>query len=363
MTTPTWYISPIAIHPWETLLEALEHIWMSQADFATRTGLAKETINRIINWTLGISHESAIKFENVLWISADFWMSYQHTYDRDIARIKEEERLAEEAKMMSDFKNYDVLVKIGYVKQTNNNNERAQEILKFLWIDSFWLVDKIYPALYRKSPGARVNLLNLAIWKRLGEKEAKKITLKELDLKWLKKKIPEIRALTLLNIADACKKLIEICADHWVALVYTHFFSKTYTNGAVRYFNKSNILIQIAPRFQKSDTFWFTFFHELWHVFLHKNKLDFTDMEKMEDNEQEQEADAFACNTLIPKEYLEKLEELKRWIESNTIKSQVNKFSEKIWIHPWIVAWRIAKETWNWYKLNSLRESIEMSSC
>lgn len=77
------------------------------------------------------------------------------------------------------------------------------------------------------------------------------------------------------------------------------------------------ILIQIAPRFLKADSFWFTFFHELGHVFLHTRKLDFTDLTDMPQNDAEQEADEFARDVLIPRKYLSEIESLKGQIYSN----------------------------------------------
>ena len=70
--------------------------------------------------------------------------------------------------------------------------------------------------------------------------------------------------------------------------------------------------MQITPRFKTADSFWFTFFHELGHIILHNKKLDFTDTDSMEKDQEETEADTFACDTLIPREFLKELENTKK---------------------------------------------------
>ena len=362
MNKTTWYKTPIAVHPGETLDELLESMGLKQVEFAMRTWLSKETINRIIKWEMRITEESAIKFEYVLWIAANFWLNYQYQYDQDVARILEEKRLEEECNLVKSFHDYKVLVRYGYVKDTNIVLEKVQELLKFFQLNSLKLVtEELYPALHRQNDTDKINLFNLAVWKRLWEKQSEDITLKELNIPGLRRSIEEMRALTLKNISIASKELVNICANHGIALVYTDFFSKTYTGGAVRRLKNKSILIQIAPRFKTADSFWFTFFHELGHIFLHSKELDFTDSDNMEINKYELEADEFACNTLLPPEYLDEFEELKKILDTQKYVEEIKKFSRKVGVHAWIIAWRLARETWKWERLRFLLQRIKMS--
>jgi hypothetical protein len=71
-------------------------------------------------------------------------------------------------------------------------------------------------------------------------------------------------------------------------------------NGAARWLTPSKALIQLSLRHRWSDIVWFTFFHELGHVLIHSKKDTFIN-DKGPHSGVEQEADAFAAQTLIPR--------------------------------------------------------------
>ena len=66
-------------------------------------------------------------------------------------------------------------------------------------------------------------------------------------------------------------------------------------SGSTRWLNDTP-LIQLTGRYNRNDSFWFTFFHEAGHILLHGKKdiflenLDYAD----KDIQKEQEADTFA---------------------------------------------------------------------
>ncbi len=66
--------------PGDTLLETIESLGMTRADFADRTGLPQETIDQIIRGEAPITPEVALRFERVTGVPADFWNRLERQY-------------------------------------------------------------------------------------------------------------------------------------------------------------------------------------------------------------------------------------------------------------------------------------------
>lgn len=61
-----------AIHPGRTLQETLEFLNISQKGLSDKTGLTVKHISNIVNEKAPITPDTALKFENILEINADF---------------------------------------------------------------------------------------------------------------------------------------------------------------------------------------------------------------------------------------------------------------------------------------------------
>jgi hypothetical protein len=74
----------------------------------------------------------------------------------------------------------------------------------------------------------------------------------------------------------------------------------TGAHGATRWLGADKALVQMSIRYRWDDIFWFSLFHELGHVLLHRRKSVFIERDGSDGDEQEHEADRFAGETLIP---------------------------------------------------------------
>lgn len=105
-------------------------------------------------------------------------------------------------------------------------------------------------------------------------------------------------------------------------------------------------VIALTARHDRLDNFWFTLFHELGHVFLHLRRPSndvFVDAEEEGDEiEAEAEANAFAKDSLIPRDI---------WLRSEAYRfgseASVIALAKQLNIHPAIVAGRIRHERRN----------------
>ena len=76
----------IKIHPWETLKDFLKWEKIKQKDIAEKINMTPKQISLIIKGKARITTKTAIKFEKVFWVSAEFWINLQNSYDLDILR-------------------------------------------------------------------------------------------------------------------------------------------------------------------------------------------------------------------------------------------------------------------------------------
>jgi HTH-type transcriptional regulator/antitoxin HigA len=353
----TGYTSPIAIHPGVTLKELLDELHMSQKELALKTGLAEETVNRIINQKKRITLDSALKFERVLGVKQSFWMKFQAGYDADVLRLKEKERFKKEISYLEKFKCYLELSKRGYVKRTQVKEERIEELLRFFGFNSLGFVKNIMAVAYRKSSVKKLDKEALSVWLRIGEIEARKKDIPEYNEKKLKNNLSKMRDLTVEEPEVFSSKLKKLCAEAGVILVYTKSFTNVPVNGATRWISPKNPLIQLSLKGAYADMFWFTFFHEVGHILKHGKKDFFVNYESIRTSECEKEADNFAQKILIPNES----EYKKVFSDLSNLNSKISAYAEKIGVDRGIVAGRVAKETNEWGRCCRQRKKLQFS--
>jgi HTH-type transcriptional regulator/antitoxin HigA len=87
------WVSP----PGDTIADALEERGMTQIEFAERTGFSKKHVNGLIEGSVAITAETALKLESLLGSTASFWLGRELEYQEDLARKKRLEEAAEHA--------------------------------------------------------------------------------------------------------------------------------------------------------------------------------------------------------------------------------------------------------------------------
>lgn len=348
----------IAIHPGEHLSDILDGAAMSQKELAERMGIAKETVNDIIKGRNPITPETAIKLERVFGISATFWNNLQNNYKETLAYLEDQKSLMKESEIAKKYDCYNQLAKSGAVKITRDWAEKAKELMKFFSVSSLINVSKIESVAFRKCEKENLSNECLATWLRWGELQATDMKLPIYDEKNLRGLINEFRRLTSEKPEDFSRQLKKLCMECGVALVFTPYISKTYANGATRWLDSGNPIIQISLRNRYTDIFWFTFFHELGHILKHGKKDQYVEIDDGESSDlKEKEADEFACNTLIPEN------DYKKFIESEIVTiPRVIQFAKNIGVSADIVAGRIGHDYGCWEKIERLRTKLMLAS-
>ncbi len=330
------YKPNVAIPPGYTLLENLKYIGMTQKELAERMNRPIKTINEIIKGKKSITPETALQLERVLGIPAKIWNNLERNYRETLARIKEEERLTKEIELLKSYP-YLEMAKLNWIPHTKDKLEQVKNLLNFFGVESLKLVPKIEDVAFRKAKFEKFNPYAMAVWLQKGVIEARKIKTENFNKTKLLTSIDKIKKLTKEKPENFIKTLVKLCASCGVAVVIVPYLKNTYVNGATRWLTPHKAIIQLSLRYKFNDIFWFTFFHELAHIFLHNKKSSFIDIinEKNKDKI-EIEADTFAANKLIPEKYYKKFIRNKIFTEKS-----IKIFAKKLDISPAIVVGRL----------------------
>lgn len=73
------------IHPGEVLAEQLEDLEMTAAELARELHVPANRLYQLIAGKRAMTAETALRLEQWLGVSADFWMNLQKTYELDLA--------------------------------------------------------------------------------------------------------------------------------------------------------------------------------------------------------------------------------------------------------------------------------------
>jgi HTH-type transcriptional regulator / antitoxin HigA len=297
--TPDW-----SVVPGDLLVEALEERGMTQAELARRIGRPLKTISEIANGKASITPDTAIQLERALGISASFWNGLETRYREAIALERSRRALDSEVSWLSNFP-VNELVNRGLIATGLPPSDRLAALLSFFGVanPAAWQVNwQRSSASYRLARAHKSNEYALAAWLRWGEKEAERVKTGTFDAARFETALHEARGLSRLTIlAMATERLRDLAADAGVVVVVIPELPGARVSGAARWLPNDRALIQLSLRYLSDDQFWFSFFHEAGHLLRGKGKVDFVeDLDTGNDDQDEQLANAFARNLLLP---------------------------------------------------------------
>ena len=353
------HVSP----PGETLQEVLDKRQMSQADLAARTGRPRKTINEIIKGKTAITPETALQFERVLGVPASFWNNLERNYREHLARKEEEELLRESAEWLERIPVWE-LIERSWIEKREGWVEQAREVLNFFGVASpaeWRVVFEVPQGNFRRSTAFESDAGALAAWLRKGVIEAQKIECRPFDRETFQAALEEARSLTVRAPEEYLARLVDICAAAGVAVVYVRELNRCRAYGATRWLSPIKALIQLSLRYKRVDHFWFTFFHEAAHLLFHGKRLTFVEASHDGSTEEEQEANQFAADFLIPPGSLESLRHAEKTQRISKVEAQ--SVARSLGIAPGILVGRLQHDGWlRPSHLNGLKVKVEVST-
>ena len=337
------YQPEIVTPPGETLADLLEERCMSQSQLAQRMGRPVNKINEIIHGKRAITPETALQLEKVLGTPSTYWLNHEAHYQAYNKR-REEEQQFEQWYTWLDQMPIAKLKELGIVPNLQNRGKNKNlllwSLLSFFAVSSPAEWNEIYGSMrtaYRQSMPDQSDPYATAVWLRLGEQQAAALTCRKYDPAAFLEILPSIRKLTVAEPDIVAPRLHELCAQAGVIMALVPEIPRARVSGAARWLN-GRPLIQLSLYGKTNDRFWFTFFHEAGHILKHSHQLVFLD-DKTHGvlNREEEEANQFAAQLLIPPEFTGELSSLKS-------KEAVGAFAQRLTIHPGIVVGRLQHE-------------------
>jgi len=351
-------------HPGETVMEYLEFLGWSQRDLARRTDLTPKTISEICNGKAPITPITALALERAFQRPAHFWLNLQRLFDEAGARRFELSRLAGWDDWARGFP-------LREMRRRNfslpSGRSDTDVLLNFFGVsspDSWRSVWKATGAAYRQTRKFKTKEQAVAAWVREIELTAREFDLADFDEQRLRASLPDLRKLTRRRIPEIMDPVQEICARSGVAVVWVEELPNTGISGCARWLSDTKAVIGLTLRYKTDDQMWFTFFHEVGHILLHRKKRSFVIDNAAEDladrvidpemQQYETEASQFAADALISPRALADL------IQHGTFTNEaIHDFAEKEGIGPGIVVGRLQKEgILKPYQGNALKQKI-----
>ena len=336
-------------HPGETVLEYLDFYEWSQRELARRTGLTPKTISEICNGKASITPNTALALEKVFQRPAHFWLNLQVTFSEALARNLQLSRA-------SDGSHWDKRFPLQEMRRLKfslpSSYSEADALLRFFGVsspDNWRSVWDCAGVTYRQTRKFDTSEEAIAAWVRETELVASGLDVAAFDERRLRSSMGALRRLTRERADEVMDPLQRVCAAAGVAVVWVPELRRTGISGCARWIGDKRALVGLTLRYKTDDQMWFTLFHEIAHILLHRQRHAFVldnaadDLgDRVVDPEMqriEMEANQFAADTLIPPELLGAF--VRRQSFTN---DSIHAFAEALEVGPGIVVGRLQHE-------------------
>jgi HTH-type transcriptional regulator / antitoxin HigA len=306
------YEPDFAVPPGATLQETIDELGIDQRELADRTGLATKTLNQIIKGKAPLTQQTAMLLERVTNVPARIWNNLEAEYREQLARLEAREELANDIHWLKQVPTK-VLIERGYLEATQDKVILLEQTLSFFrvasvraWRDG-WCKGQFS---FRMSHQASELDCRLATWLRMAEKQAESIEVAPFNKQRYTDAIAEIREMTTEAPAMFIPRMKEVFVHAGVALCLIPEIKGGKISGAAKWLSPHKAMIAVNLRGKMNDLFWFTLFHEAGHIMGDSKKETYIDV-AYSDDPREHAANKFARETLIPKAYDERLEQLR----------------------------------------------------
>jgi len=347
------YEPATVLHPGETVAEYLEFNGWSQRDLARRTGLTPKTISEICAGKAPITPPTALALEKVFQRPAHFWLNLQRQFDEVQARHRAAAKYHEWTRWAEQFPLKEMKT-FGWLELDDGGHSKVEALLSFLGVsspeswNSVWQASKVA---YRQTRKFQTSIEAVCAWVRAAELTAAQLELdfEEFDEQHLRSCLDTLRNQTNRKPQDFIPAVQATCASVGVAVVWVPELRHTGISGCTRWLTDKKAMVAFTLRYNTDDQMWFSFFHELGHVLLHRKQREFIldnavddlvdDVVDPEMRREEEEANRFAADTLIPPGALSAF--LNRKDFSN---AGIKSFAKDLAVAPGIVVGRLQRE-------------------
>lgn len=330
------YEDKIAFHPGYYIKEIIDESGLTQEDFAKRLDTTPKNLSILIRGEQSLSIDIAMKLSRMLGTSIEYWLNLQKNYDALLAEFQSLKELEREKRIFKYFEYKYFRDQFGLPDLPRKKVEQIKYVREFLNVATLSVFTKPDMAVSFRSSGREMNESNAVranVMVQIAINQALKMNVPKYNKKKFEKAVEY--ALTLTTQHQKFFPLVKNAfAEAGVILVILPNLSGSNINGATKKIGQ-NIMLMVNDRRLYSDTFWFTLFHEIGHIMNGDYGITFVD----EYNEQEDAADKYAEDMLIPPKAYEK------FIQTNCFsETDIKKFADSIQRDPGIVLGRLQND-------------------
>ncbi len=313
---PDWFSKP-----GDTLLTLMEQRELTSETLAQKLGCTNEVVRGLLNGTVMVDANLAVALSKHVGGTPKFWQMRQEKYQDALARAADAVPKQTANDWVKRFPHAD-MARNGWIRLTRNRDELTKAYLAYFGVNdpAEWeerYADFLRLTAFRTSPAFQSQVGPLSAWLRQGEIEAAQLQCATWNPKVLRKRLHEIRILSKAkNPGYFLPRIRQICAEVGIAVVFVRAPAGCAASGATRFVSRNKAMVILSFRYLSDDHFWFTFFHEIGHLLLHKENLTFIDWEDSMHNEMEKEANDFSERVLIPQNRRDELMDLQPKRES-----------------------------------------------
>lgn len=349
------YNNKIAFHPGHYIKEIVDESGLTQEDFAKRLDTTPKNLSLLIRGEQSLSIDIAMKLSRLIGTSVNYWLKLQNAYDTLIAEFRSEKELVEERKIFEYFDYRFFKENYGLPDLPRQKDEQIKALRTFLNVATLTVLSKRDMAVSFRSSAenlTQASTVKANAMVQIATNKALKTELPGFNRKKFEEAVKY--ALTLTKNHEEFYPLIrKAFGEAGVIFVIMPNIAGSKTNGATKKIGK-NIMLMVNDRRLNTDSFWFTLFHEIGHIINGDYGISF----EQETGEQEEAANKFAQDSLIPSDRYQEFVECAKF-DLQSIKDFANSINRD----PGIVLGRLQNDkivAFNDWTLNPLRHKYKV---
>lgn len=362
MSAASHFFPEWASSPGETISDAMVERRIDQAHVAQMLQMDVVAFDQLLKGELPLSVAVARHLASVFGTSTEFWIRRETQYREQLAR--RHAAASEEARQWLLELPVADMVKFGWIeRQDNSVQSTTLACQRYFGVPSVksWRVEYgecLKQAVFRtsatftSSPGA------VAAWLRQGELVAEEIACGAWDPDGFQAEVPNLRALTRLpSPSQFTPELQRRCAQFGVAVAVVRAPQGCRASGACLMIRTDKALLMLSFRYLSDDHFWFTFFHEVGHLLLHRESGIHLEGDGATDARQEAEANHFAQEALVTQRHWDAMLRLPREAR------EIIRFATRIGVSPGIVVGQLQHQgRFSQHQMNTLKRRFTWDS-
>lgn len=295
------YNNLVAFHPGSYVEEAIDNLNITQREFADKLAVSAKTVSQLVNGESNISPAIADKLAKVTGISMRTWLNLQANYETKLAEINDLKNL-DKMKPIVELIDFTYLKRHHVIEDKRYSMiEKIQVLQHVLKLSDLTQLSEFNTAVsYRRSAsGDRDKAIVCSnVMLELATDMARNVTQNKYNHAKLTAALPTIRQMVAHNPSDVYEELQQTLLDCGIVLEALPNLRGARLNGATKQFKNGSILLLVTDKNKFTDIFWFSFAHELGHIY-YDDTRSLTNS-KHDYQTKERRADEFAANFLIP---------------------------------------------------------------